>query len=790
MEEQERPSKRPRLEDGGDAQILKEARCGIRSFVQPRAPRFHGTLKQRYGIMPDVCTSLIHLPVTLTLSSRYTDFIVNELLPDGAVVRIQDLSVPKKHAHEHEHEHEELRGENRNEDEAERGSVDHADEYPSQTHASSTLHDRATTEQNTRPKEADLVSEEDTAALTALIGAETTSQVINLYRSLLAEPNRKSSTFPTNYTDPITSRADRTNLHQLVRRVFSSRLETLTRDDGTIAINAVPKRTSYMTPGRGASSSSAAPGGLRGPNLLGWQAQGGEYLHFTLHKENRDTMEVLNFIAGITHIRSKRFAFAGTKDRRAVTTQRCCVYRMAAGQLHGVCKRLKGSAIGNYEYKSYALTLGDLGGNAFVITLRNAGTEGDASLTVLERQKCLESTLSTSVSALKKYGFLNYYGLQRFGTLSVPTHIVGMRMLQGDLKSAVDAILSHSQSTLTQSTNKTSTDDYARAAAIQTFNTSINADLPDYSAASDAAKSIPRKFSAESQVMKWLSTKNGSKRHDYQGALMTLPRNLRLMYVHAYQSFVWNAMVSHRWEVYGNEVVAGDLVLVSETSSTRAEHGESVDQDGEEIVHPSADDSAGNCWTEIQRARPLSAEEAASGAYTIADIVLPLPGYDIIYPPNSLGEAYRTFMGSSEGGALDPHAMRRGWKDVSLTGGYRRILGKCLEDVKWEVKRYMGADEQLVQTDLELLKEKDMEERVVVGPELGENSEVEGAEAMDDDNDDVVAEERVEKEREDERLAVILRLSLGPSTYATMALRELMRGGCREFRPEFGAGLR
>lgn len=49
--------------------------------------------------------------------------------------------------------------------------------------------------------------------------------------------------------------------------------------------------------------------------------------------------------------------------------------------------------------------------------------------------------LTQALAVLKTRGFVNYFGMQRFGTQSVPTHAVGLAMLAGDLAAAVDLIL-------------------------------------------------------------------------------------------------------------------------------------------------------------------------------------------------------------------------------------------------------------------------------------------------------------------------------------------------------------
>lgn len=74
-----------------------------------------------------------------------------------------------------------------------------------------------------------------------------------------------------------------------------------------------------------------------------------------------------------------------------------------------------------------ALKLGELNGNRFTIVLRQVN--GDNEL------------IEQSIESLKHNGFINYYGLQRFGTTEIATHEIGKFLLKGNFKHAIDLIL-------------------------------------------------------------------------------------------------------------------------------------------------------------------------------------------------------------------------------------------------------------------------------------------------------------------------------------------------------------
>ncbi|OQE20426.1 hypothetical protein PENSTE_c013G07806 [Penicillium steckii] len=671
-----------------NAQNSKELEVGITEFVTPENEGFSGILKK-----------------------RYTDFMVNEILPSGEVLHLRSTTAPN---------------------------------YTTKETTEKAQEPEKPAEEET-PAEF-TVSDEDNALLVEYLGADNAATTIDMHKKAMSSPKGRPSEFGK-VTVVVSDRDLRTKIHQALRRIFKSQLESTTDGEGNLDISAAPNRFKRKPDGRGRGG-RAANGGR-----MSWDELGGPYLHFTLYKENKDTMEVISFIARTMKVNAKIFQFAGTKDRRGVTAQRACVLRVQADRMVNINRTLRNAMLGDFEHLKHGLELGDLGGNEFVITLRESEIPGvdlkDPQAAVAKAKELVGNSLKN----LRERGYFNYYGLQRFGSFTTRTDTVGVKILQDDFQGAVDAILYYAPHVLAaaqegeSSTAPISTDDKARAEAIHLFQTTggIN----------EALAKLPRKFSAEASIIRHL----GKSRKDFLGALQAIPRNLRLMYVHAYQSLVWNHATSQRWRLYGDKVVEGDLVIVQEhreKNDATSEPAGDVDADGEIIIRPEGENSAAAAEDMFERARALTAEEAASGKYSIFDVVLPQPGFDVVYPSNQMKDFYREFMGSEKGGGLDPSNMRRKWKDASLPGGYRKVFSRMGADYSVDVKLYSEDNEQFVQTDLEKLRGSGADEK---------ESEVQG-----------------------DKLAIVLKFQLGSSQYATMALRELTKGKMQEYKPDFGGG--
>ncbi|KAG0057689.1 multisubstrate pseudouridine synthase 7 [Gryganskiella cystojenkinii] len=470
---------------------------------------------------------------------------------------------------------------------------------------------------------------------------------------------------------PETDKEKRTAIHRVVKERFNKRMVSETAE-GTMRLRMHQKKDDRDNRGRGKTDI--------------WSVTGGEFCRFCLFKENRETMEALNQIASMLRVPNKVFSIAGTKDRRGVTTQWVTAHKFKAERLLALNSDLRNMRLGNFSYIKKGLKLGDLNGNRFSITLRNVLVES-------------EETLNRSMISLREKGFMNYFGMQRFGTGSVGTHDVGRALLRGEWKEAVHLIM---KPRLGEGPDITKARQH----------------WAEHKDAEAAYKMFPRRWVAESQIL--YSFQKAKNQNSPIDALNNIPRNLRLMYVHAYQSLVWNRMVSERVRLYGSDKpVIGDLVVEDKAA-----------------LEKSSDENAENSSRDVVRAKVLTADDV--NKYTIYDVILPLPGHDVIYPTHEIGELYKEFMAKD---GLNPHKMRRPQKEYSLVGSYRCILSKP-ENVEWEILKYDDADIPLTLTDVERMDGKTKPEKV------GESGKY---------------------------TALVLSLTLRSSQYATMAIREVCK---------------
>ena len=123
-----------------------------------------------------------------------------------------------------------------------------------------------------------------------------------------------------------------------------------------------------------------------------------------------------------------RFGFAGNKDKHAVSVQWCTVSgRLTPSQLHDAVSHITGIRIGSIESVKDHIRLGQLKGNRFQIVLRDVkvpvipkGDSNDVSSNEMEKR----------LKVLQETGFVNYFGMQRFGSSTVGTHDIGRAILQ------------------------------------------------------------------------------------------------------------------------------------------------------------------------------------------------------------------------------------------------------------------------------------------------------------------------------------------------------------------------
>ncbi len=253
-------------------------------------------------------------------------------------------------------------------------------------------------------------------------------------------------------------------------------------------------------------------------------SEDGEHTHFTLKKTNWDTLRAIKQISSVLGVSQNRFGFAGTKDKKAVTTQRVSAWKVPIEKLQSL--RIKDIELSDFSYSDVRINLGNLKGNRFTITIRNIDLGKKEIETRIEK-----------ISKELKSGFPNFYGIQRFGVTRPITHLVGKAILQNDFESAVMIYLS---------------EQFDEEGEESTRARRILAEKKDFK---EAVRIFPKHLGYENAMLNHL-LKNPN---DFKGALKKLPKNLSRMFVHAYQSYVFNRALS---EYVDREIDVERLPLV------------------------------------------------------------------------------------------------------------------------------------------------------------------------------------------------------------------------------------
>lgn len=252
----------------------------------------------------------------------------------------------------------------------------------------------------------------------------------------------------------------------------------------------------------------AEPGGQY-PN----QRDTGGFLVCILEKKGFDTFTAIRRIAEKLKISENRIDFAGLKDAKALTYQFITIQRIRPSKIKGF--QVNGVKLHSLYRSNRPMTSKELVGNRFEISIR--GIE-------LQKESLKRRIDAIQTEIMREAGILNFFGHQRFGTLRPITHIVGKNILIEDYRQAVLTYLL--ESNLRE----------------KPYLSKIRRELADTMDFEKAIRAFPKKLEYEQILLSHLSRQP----NDYVNAIRKLPLRLRRLFIHAYQAYLFNRILSER----------------------------------------------------------------------------------------------------------------------------------------------------------------------------------------------------------------------------------------------------
>lgn len=253
--------------------------------------------------------------------------------------------------------------------------------------------------------------------------------------------------------------------------------------------------------------------------------EGNEFLICELEKFNYDLNMAVRFVSHYLQFSRTRIGYAGLKDKRAITCQRVSIWKPDLQKLENF--KSKFIDLRPLEWSKSRIDIGDLKANKFKITVR--GIE-------LEEQELRKSILEFK-KEIEESGVANFFGEQRFGGIRNMTHLVGKEIVKGDLKSAVMLYLGFEGEKETEDAKK------ARALARE-------------EKFAEALAAFPKEYRFEKSMLNHLV----KFPNDFANAIGKLPKAMRYLFTHAFQSHLYNRIIEERLKQgFGLGEIEGDL---------------------------------------------------------------------------------------------------------------------------------------------------------------------------------------------------------------------------------------
>lgn len=310
--------------------------------------------------------------------------------------------------------------------------------------------------------------------------------------------------------------------------------------------------------------------------LTSLQADRGPYALYRLTKTSIGTPEAIAGISRQWKIPRRRISYGGLKDRHAVTVQYLTIHQGPHRGLQQKSFQLQHVGQTNAPYTS-----AEIQANRFALTLRD--------MTAADVERAIDA-----IASLRITGLPNYFDDQRFGSLGQSQEWIGRAWCLGDYERALWLALA---------------DPHAGDSAAEKREKQILRDL--WGQWPECKQALDR--SHRRSIVTYLSDKiQSGKSADLRGAFARISVDLRGLYLSAYQSALWNRLLTR----FLDARIPSDLLIPFELTSGRC-------------LFVAASGGQGNA---------MGTETLEPPVRAVSNVELPLPSARIDRPDGVIGD--------------------------------------------------------------------------------------------------------------------------------------------------------